>query len=78
MLNISFTTPTVVYSLNKQISNFKSFASDLNIEETKSYPESLPCHCENSPYLDKDQGRILTGNLQIVGNKELRKIENVV
>ena len=44
------------------------------MEETKSCPEPWPCHCENSPFLDKDHDHILTSNLQIVGNNELWKM----
>ena len=54
--------------------NFKSFVSDLIIEEIKSCLESLPCHCENSPHWGKDHDHILTSNLQIVGNKKLGKV----
>ena len=76
--NHDFVTPTVVYDLTNRIRsnifNFKSFVSSINVEELISNPELLPCHCSNSPYVDKDHGHILTGNLQLVKCNKLRKI----
>ena len=74
----NFTTPTVVYDLTKPIRsdifNFKSFVDSLNVDEILHNPNSLPCQCTNSPFIDKDHGHILTGNLSIVKNNKLRKI----
>ena len=77
-LNLDFITPTVVYDLTNPIRsnifNFKSFVANLDVEEVTANPESLPCHCNNSPFIDKDHGHILTGDLRIVKNNKLRKI----
>ena len=73
-----FKTPTVVYDLTKpirsEIFNFKQFVENLNVDEILCNPNSLPCPCANSPFLDKDHGHVLTGNLRIVNNNKLRKI----
>ena len=70
--------PMVTYTLSKPIYsklfNHKKFVSEVNIEDFVEDNNIYPCHCENSPFKDKDHGHIITGDLRIVTNNKLRKI----
>ena len=74
----SFTPPTVVYSLNLPISykifNFNKFVSTLNVERFLQDSYSLPCSCENSPFSDSNHKHIISGDLRLVKNNQLRKL----
>ena len=74
----SFTPPTVVYSLNSPISskifNFNKFVSSLDVERFLQDSSSLPCSCENSPFSDRNHKPIISGDLRLVKNNQLRKL----
>ena len=74
----SFETPTVVYNLNQAIGskifNFNRFTKSLDVKTFLENPESLPCCCASSPFIDKDHQHIITGDLRIVENTRLRKL----
>ena len=74
----SFTPPTVVYSLNSPISskifNFNKFVSSLDVERFLQDSSSLPCSCENSPFSDRNHNHIISGDLRLVKNNQLRKL----
>ena len=76
--NINFPTPTVIYNLSSpiyhKVFNFRSFLSEIEIEEVVNDLNSLPCDCQNSPFKDSHHGHIITGDLRIVSNNKLRKI----
>ena len=65
--------PVISYSYKKPsrnlIFNFTSVTSDCQIEE--KYPDS--CDCFNSPYKYGPCGHILTGDLSIVKDQEVKK-----
>lgn len=47
----------------------------LDIGQFLAYlPCNLPCNCHKSPFVNKDRGHILTGDLRIIKNNRLRRI----
>ena len=48
----------------------KNFFNDTVIDDLSPYP----CFCYGSSFVNKDHGHIVTGDLRIVKNNELRKI----
>lgn len=73
----NFPTTTVVYNLPKLIRstifNFNRVTLQVNIDEFLSAPDHFLCNCCNSPYTDKNQGHIVTGNLRLIKNNQLHK-----
>ena len=73
-----FEKPIVIYKLSHNIGskifNFNKFVSNLNIAEPINDLSVLPCNCENSPFVDKNHGHIMTGDLKIIQNAKLRKL----
>lgn len=73
----AFTPLQIFYKYNDPISlpvcNYASFLKNLTISDIKSILES-PCECHTSPYIYSPHGHIVTGNLDIVDNAELRQI----
>lgn len=74
----SFTPPTVVYSLESPISskifNFNKFVSSLDVDSFLKDNTSLPCSCENSPFSDQHHHHIISGDLRLIENNQLRKL----
>ena len=75
---ISFEPPTIVYTLNdpvqSKIFNHNHFVNHLDVNAFLNDNSIYPCSCNNSPFVDKDHGHILTGDLRIVKNNKLRKL----
>ena len=47
----------------------------LDIGQFLAYlPCNLPCNCHKSPFVNKDRGHILTGDLRIIKNNRWRRI----
>ena len=73
----SFTPLQIFYQYNDPISlpicNYASFLKKLSISDIKSILES-PCDCNLSPFNYSPHGHIVTGNLEIVDNVELREV----
>ena len=67
----SFTPPTVVYSLNSPISS-KIF--NFNVDRFLQDSSSLPCSCENSPFSVRNHKHIISGDLRLVRNNQLRTL----
>lgn len=64
----NFVTPIVVYDLStpihSKISNFNNFVSDIDIDQFLADPAILSCNCNKSPFVDKDHGHVLKGDLK--------------
>ena len=73
-----FEAPTVIYKLSHNIGskifNFNKFVSNLQITDPAKDLSELPCHCNDSPYIDKNHGHIMTGDLKIIQNSKLRNL----
>ena len=67
----------VTYKLGLPIStkifNFNKFVNSLDLDEFLANPNVLPCECENSSFADKHHRHIITGDLRLIGNNNLRK-----
>ena len=73
-----YKVPTVVYTLAKSIHssifNYSEFVESLDIETFIKDSSCLPCSCDNSAFRDDHHNHIITGNLDIVQNPELRQL----
>ena len=76
--SIKFPMPMVTYKLTPPIStkffNFSKFVNNLDLDLFLTNPDSLPCKCNNSPFVDRYHKHIATGDLGIIINNVLRKI----
>ena len=76
--SIKFPMPMVTYKLTPPIStkffNFNKFVNNLDLDLFLTNPDSLPCKCNNSPFVDRYHKHIATGDLGIIINNVLRKI----
>ena len=74
----AFKTPTIVYTLDSptgsKIFNFNKFVASLDVDHVLQNPTSLPCRCAESPFIDNHHGHIITGDLRIIKNNQLRKL----
>ena len=72
-----FPIPMVTYKLNPPIStkffDFNKFLNNLDLDLFLTNSDSLPCKCDNSPFVDKYRKHIVTGDLRIIKNNALRK-----
>ena len=70
--------PMVTYKLTPPFStkffNFNKFVDNLDLDLFLTNPDSLPCKCNNSPFVDRYHKHIVTGDLRINKNNALRKI----
>ena len=73
----TFESHTVVYNvlppISSKIFNFKKFVSE-KVNDFLQDETILPCNCENSPFSDAHHGHIITGNLDIVADPNLKKL----
>ena len=73
-------SPMVVYSMTQPIRskvlNYNKFVTELDLKAFSKDRNIVSCHCKDykEKYVDKDHGHILTGNLSIVENEDLRKL----
>ena len=76
--SVKFSMPIVPYKLTPPIStkffNFEEFVNNLDLDLFLTNPDSLPCKCNNSPFVDRYHKHIVTGNLRIIKNNDLRKL----
>ena len=76
--SVKFPMPMVTYKLTPPIStkffNFNKFVNNLDLDLFLTNPDSLPCKCNNSPFVDKYHKHIVTGDLRIIKNNALRKL----
>ena len=60
--------------ISSKFFNFNKFVNNLDLDLFLTNPDSLPCKCNNSPFVDKYQKHIVTGDLRIIKNNTLRKL----
>ena len=76
--SVKFPMPIVTYKLAPPISikffNFNKFVNNLYLDLFLTNPDSLPCKCNNSPFVDRYHKRIVTGDLRIIKSNALRKL----
>jgi hypothetical protein len=71
-------TPSVVYSLTatirSKIFNYTKFVASLDLDNAANNINSIPCPCSqfDPKYIDSHHGHIITGELDIIDNPELR------
>ena len=55
--SVIFSMPMVTYKLTPRIStkffNFNKFVNNLDLDSFLTKPDSLPCKCSNSPFVDR-------------------------
>ena len=75
---LKFETPMITYKLEPSIAckifNFNKFVAELDLKAFIENPEILPCECLDSEFTDKHHKHIVTGDLKIIPNNNLRKI----
>ena len=68
----------IAYKLTPPIStkffNFNKFVNNVDLDLFLTNPDSLPCKCNNSHFVDKYHKHIVTGDLQIIKNNASRKL----
>ena len=73
-----FEPPMVAFKLSESIGsevfNFNKFVESLDVDAFISDETILPCNCACSPFIDNDHGHIMTGDLRIVADNNLRKL----
>ena len=73
----SFTPLQIFYKYNDPISlpicNYASFLKNLSLSDIKSILRN-PCDCSTSPFIYSPHGHVVTGNLDIVDNIELKQV----
>ena len=76
--SVKFSIPVVTYKLTPPIStkfpNFNKFVNNLDLDLFLTNQDSLPCKCNNSPFVDRYHKHIVTGDLRIIKNNALRKL----
>ena len=65
------TVCTLTKTTRSKIFNHKEFIKTL---DTKDIWDNLPCKCTTSPFTDPNHGHIVTEDILIVQNNELRKM----
>ena len=74
--SVKFPITMVTYKLTPPTStkffNFNKFVNNLDLDLFLTNPDSLPCKCNNSPFVDRYHKYIVTGDLRIIKNKALR------
>ena len=74
--SVKFPIPMVTYKLTPTIStkffNLNKFVNNVDLDLFLANPDSLPCRCNNSPFVNKYHKHIVTGDLQIIKNNPLR------
>ena len=76
--SVKYPIPMVTYKLISPISNklfnFNKFVNNLALDLFLTNPDSLPCICNNPPFVDRYHQHIVTGDLRIIKNNALREI----
>ena len=71
--------PSVIYNLSgtirNKIFNYKKTISDIDVNDLLTHGTNLEsCDCQNSPFIDRDLGHIVSGDLRLIENQDLRKL----
>ena len=69
MVTYKLTSP-----ISTKFSNFNKFVNNLDLDLFLTNQDSLPCKCNNSPFVDRYHKHIVTGDLRIIKNNALRKL----
>ena len=76
--SVKFPIPIVTYKLTPPRStkffNFNKFVNNLDLDLFLTNPDSLPCKCNNSSFVDRYHKDMVTGDLLIIRNNVLRKL----
>ena len=65
---VSYAYPPTIGQKNFNFrKTMKHFNFDINVSD-------LPCTCKESPFIDKDIGHVVTGNLRIIKDRKLRQL----
>ena len=76
--SLKFPIPMVTYKLTSPISNkffnFNNFVNNLDLDLFLTNPDSLPCKCNNFPFVDRYHKHIVTDDLRIIKNNAVRKL----
>ena len=76
--SVKFPIPMVTYKLTPPIStkffNVNKCVNNLDLDLFLTNPDSLPCKCNKSPFVDRYHKHIVTGDLRIIKNNALRKL----
>ena len=70
--------PTVVYKyippIRSKIFNYNKVFENFSRERWIAEEQDTPCHCDQSEFKNEDHGHVITGDLRIIKNAELRKL----
>ena len=72
-------TPSVVYSLGStirnKILNYKDTVQNINTNDSDTFGTDIhTCDCSSSEFVDHNHGHVVTGDLRIIQNKELKEL----
>ena len=75
--SVKFPIPMVTYKLTPPIStkffSFNMFVDNLDLDLFLTNPDSLPCKCNNFPFVDRYHKHIVTGDLRIFKSNAFKK-----
>ena len=76
--NVTLKNPTIVYRLGKtirgKIFNYRQTLANLDVDDFIANYDNLQCGCDTSKFKDPHHNHIITGDLYIVEQSELRKL----
>ena len=61
-------------TIRNKILNYKEVIESLKVGDIIENWNSKRCDCDKSPYMDKYHGHVITGDIDIVDNKDLKNI----
>ena len=76
--NVPKIIPTIVYSylnpIRNEIFNYKDTIQNLDVTEFIENYDNIECNCKSSPFKDSFHGHIVTGDLNIVKDDNLKEL----
>ena len=76
--NLRDDLPTVVYRLKdtirSKVFNYKKFVQSIDVDKFINDNSILPCECHSSPFTNAHHGHVITGDLNIVTDNNLRNL----
>ena len=72
-------TPSIVYSLGStirnKILNYKDTVQNIDISDSETFGTGIQtCGCSSSTFVDQNHGHVVTGDLRIIDNNNLRNL----
>ena len=62
-------------TIRNKIFNYKQTVNQFDVHDQLTYGTGLSsCECHRSPFLDEHHGHIVTGDLRIIENRDLRRL----